>query len=257
MPLRSALLSHHQLLVSVQNACEAQIAVTAGVSWIDLKNPALGSLGQPDSTTANSFIQVFRQPIAYQVRSSVALGELGKLDFPAAFELMSQFPIAKVGFAGLGSLGLMDGAASIDWERLNSNRPPTCQLVPAIYADHGLASSPSAAAILDLAERFCARFVLIDTYTKDGRNLFDWTSVDAINSMIARARSFDAQLVVAGSLRTSDWPKLADLEPTILGVRGSVCTIGNDRSSRLCLEKLQQWLDCIPPRGDWSDGVME
>jgi (5-formylfuran-3-yl)methyl phosphate synthase len=251
------LISHHQLLVSVQDAIEAQTAVNAGVAWIDLKNPSLGSLGQPDASTARSFFQVLRQPIAYQVRRSVALGELDNLNFSAALDLTSLFPIAKVGFAGLGSLGLLRGAAHGDWKRLHSNRPPTCQLVPAIYADNELAGSPDANAILELAAQYGSGFVLVDTFTKDGRNLFDWMSVDAINALIASARSLNAQMVVAGSLRSSDWPKIADLEPAILGVRGSLCTIGDDRSSRLCQKRLQRWLDCILPAARSREGLME
>lgn len=246
MPLPPApLFSRHQLLVSVQDASEAEMALASGVLWIDLKNPSLGSLGQPSLSTAREFNQALLQPIAYQVRRSVALGELDNLNLLSAFELMSQFPIAKVGFAGLGGLGGMRRDAHSSWKTLLSQCPSSCQLVPAIYADNKLANAPDADAILDMVEPYRLRFVLIDTFVKDGRNLFDWLTVEDINSLIARVESRNARLVVAGSLRVSDWPRLAELAPTILGVRGSVCTVGNDRSSRLSPEKLGQWLGRI------------
>ncbi len=41
-----------RLLVSIRNADEARLARTAGVEWIDLKNPDGGSLGAADELTS-------------------------------------------------------------------------------------------------------------------------------------------------------------------------------------------------------------
>ena len=72
------------------------MASTLAVPWIDLKNPALGSLGRPEVATG---------PTASHCSRSVALGELRTLEITAAAELMRLFPVCKIGLAGLASHG--------------------------------------------------------------------------------------------------------------------------------------------------------
>jgi uncharacterized protein (UPF0264 family) len=72
-----------------------------------------------------------------------------------------------------------------------------------------------------------------------------------------QAASFGAQLVVAGSLRESDWPKLDQLGPIIVGVRGAVCNTSEDRTSSLSPERIERWLKwSMSFRGSPSTGAL-
>lgn len=224
-------LTTRQLLISVQNADEAELAFQCGVPWVDLKNPAAGALGQPDSKTCNEFITVARQHRSNQI--SCAFGEFNSVDWDWASQQLTGFSIGKVGFAGLPDLT----------ERVTSQLSNHAgRIVPALYADWQRAGSAGPTDVIELAKTIRAPFLLIDTYVKDGRGLFDWLSVAELKEIQSQVHSFDAELVLAGSLRTSDWAKLEQLDNITIGVRGAVCASTADRASKLCPEAVEQWL---------------
>ncbi|MGN6543536.1 MAG: (5-formylfuran-3-yl)methyl phosphate synthase, partial [Aureliella sp.] len=239
-----------QLLVSVQNACEARVAQRQGVPRIDLKNPTLGSLGCPDQTTAREVLDALAEgQSGASHQTSVALGELQGLNTQTASQLMQWFPVAKIGLAGMAKescKGDADGPARLDAEMLAAldnlaqNQRWGGQLVLAAYADYERAAAPSPAEVIELSQAMAARYILLDTFVKDGLGLFHWQSVSQIASLGAMAQAIGAQLVVAGSLSEADWPALCESAPAIVGVRGGVCTGG--RASELCPDRLAQWL---------------
>jgi uncharacterized protein (UPF0264 family) len=240
------------LLVSVQNESEATQARALAVPWVDLKNPARGSLGCPDVLTAIKVAAALAaSPSLPECQSSVALGELESVDLTTANQLMQLFPIAKVGLAGFArssrpttpescSQSKADLLAALD--RLAATQTAPRQLVLAIYADHQRAAAPDPLEVIDLAARLGSRYVLIDTFVKDGLGLLHWQSPQQLAQLGAQAKSAGAELVLAGSLSTADWPQLAEAAPSIVGVRGSVCAQQRDRSSQLSPERVRQWL---------------
>ncbi len=220
----------HQLLVSVQNADEALAAFQCEVPWVDLKNPADGSLGQPSRQTCAEFLEVAaRYPTA---RISVALGELSAVDWQSARQWLHQFEVGKVGLAG----------QAVDATTLATLAPFKGKIVPALYADWQSVQAPPPAAIFDLALAIEAPFLLVDTCIKDGRSLFDWMSVAELQQLQLLARNHAIGLVVAGSLRIDDWLRLEQLEQATIGVRGAVCEASANRTSRLSPPAIRQWL---------------
>lgn len=234
-----------QLLVSVQNANEAALARELGVPWIDLKNPALGSLGQPELSTAREVSKLLgASPSAPPCQSSVALGELRTIDIRQAVEIMQLFPVAKIGLAGLAnSSGELNAADHRRLVLIAADAHEAVQLVVAIYADFDRAAAPAPRAVLGLAQELGSRYVLVDTCIKDGRGLFDWLSVQQLDELRESAAAIGTELVVAGSLRASDRPQLNELAPAIVGVRGDVCSTSTDRSSGLSTPRVLQWLE--------------
>ena len=233
-----------QLLVSVQNVQEAAQARQLGVPWIDLKSPARGSLGQPDLMTARNVAELLNQSSSLpQCQCSAALGELQTIDVASALQIMRWFSIVKIGFAALATRnGELDANHRQRLISLWAQRPNESHIVLAMYADYQRASAPKPDAILDLARELGSPYVLIDTFRKDGRGLFHWLSVRELDSLRQQAADFNAQLVIAGSLRATDWPNLNALGPSIVGVRGDVCTANTDRTSGLSSERVRQWL---------------
>lgn len=232
-----------QLLVSVQDADEAQLARAMSVAWIDLKQPTAGSLGAPSLVVAQQVREVLRN-----VRQkSMALGELAELDpkrghcdlrHLVGWGLEEAFPIAKVGLAHMAEReNWMAEFLSLAQALL-----PT-QLVPVLYADGERCGAPGAAAVLELADRTSAPFVLIDTYVKDGRHLLDWLTLARLGEFIQQAERARARVVLAGSLRTLHVPSLLALAPAALAVRGAVCD--GERTARLCAERVGNWVKLL------------
>lgn len=170
------------------------------------------------------------------------MGELKDLDLAAAGELMELYPITKVGLAGLGDASSNDPHLQSRLADLQACAASQGQIVLALYADNHRADSPSADRTLELAAQVHSQYVLIDTFLKDGQGLFHWMSPGQINQLQKRALKFGARLVIAGSLKTHDWPQLDQLDNVIIGIRGAACTHSDDRTSRLSPERIAQWL---------------
>jgi TusA-related sulfurtransferase len=68
---------------------------------------------------------------------------------------------------------------------------------------------------------------LIDTLTKDGRNLFDFIPESELRQMVLRAKEKGLSTALSGHLRLEDLDELARINPDIVGVRGAVCASGD------------------------------
>ncbi len=255
-----------RLLVSIRNADEARLARTAGVEWIDLKNPDGGSLGAADELTAIAVADElchFTDPVnSAGCVVSAAVGELRDVPLTAARYLAQRFSLLKVGLSGLRDRE--------DWspalvEFSNQLQTFGASLVPVIYADHEHCLAPTPAQVIETAEQCSlasnsvdssalsatrtgvgSRYLLIDTFTKDGRRLLDWIDLPELEAIIERAAQTGRQVVLAGSLSQHDLPKLWNLPVAAIGVRGAVCA--GDRRSEVCAQKLQQWVELFGNR---------
>ena len=255
-----------RLLVSIRNAYEARLARTAGVEWIDLKNPDRGSLGaadEPTSVAVADELRHFSDPVnSAGCVVSAAVGELRDAPLAAAQFLAQHFPVLKVGLSGL-----RDRA---DWRTSFVDFAQQLQafganLVPVIYADHEQCSAPTPAQVIEVAEQCSgqlnsvdssargasltpstSRYLLVDTFTKDGRGLLDWIGLPELAAVIEHAAQTGRLVVLAGSLAQQDLPKLWDLPVAAIAVRGAVCAA--DRRSEVCAQKLQQWVELFRNR---------
>jgi hypothetical protein len=239
----------------------------------------------PDELPENeiSANQIQTDRISLGAGMSVALGDLWELaedesHMETAQELLSMFAIAKLGLARAAHLSdwrerwravaervmkhspdppSRDGAqtpapephsgagthpfsSGFSWAA--SIRP---QIVPVIYADWSLAAAPPPLEIVELAWEVGAQLVLIDTFTKDGRRLFDFLSIGQLRDIRCRLDRCGCRLVLAGSLTQADLPSLLRVNPAMVAVRGAVCA-GNTRD-RLDAGLLNQWLAAFAP----------
>lgn len=230
-----------QLLVSVRDATEAAIVLANAVDWIDLKEPVAGSLGQPSLETATAVASV----LADHAQRSAALGELRDLDFSAAYELAKYFPVLKVGLSYCRS-------DAFDWRsRVNpllvELRKRNSELILVAYADAATCSAPTLPEVLIAAKQFQSPYLLIDTFTKDGRDLLSWLSVDDLADTIAAANQFGCRVVLAGSLDSDHVPTLLALKPAALAIRGAVCSsrTAAGRSGAIEPAKVAAWCELM------------
>jgi (5-formylfuran-3-yl)methyl phosphate synthase len=216
-----------RLLVSVRSGAEVAAALAGGADIIDAKEPARGSLGAVDGVT----LAEIAAAVPPRVPLSVALGDLRGADEVeraiAAVGVGGRWRSAylKAGFAGVSEesqvrlvIRRMAGIA-----RTLVGRP---QVVAVAYADHRLAVTLSPTTIAELAAEGGATGVLLDTWTKDGRSLFDWISPSVLKDWVNAVRSRRLLAAVAGSLHAASIPTVLRTEPDIVGIRGAACDGG-------------------------------
>ncbi|MFO1064538.1 MAG: (5-formylfuran-3-yl)methyl phosphate synthase [Pirellulales bacterium] len=260
----SAIRRSTKLLVSVQNAAEAELAHECGVDWIDLKNPSAGSLGAPDRDTIQSVSKMTAESMTNAstaesislsnhststssnpasvvkercIVKSVALGEINDVDFRIARESVAPFAVAKVGTSGIGQLRDAEAWSKLYdlYEKLGRGK-----LIAAAYADYERANAPSPEKILTWSATISAPYLLIDTFVKDGLGLPHWLEPQRLQKLIAAADRAGMGVALAGSLKLSDAQWIASLSPDYIAVRGAVCS--GERNGPLCSAKIHAWL---------------
>lgn len=227
-----------RLLVSVRSADEVEAALIGGAEIVDVKEPARGALG----AAALEVVSGVAHRVPRSTPLSVALGDLP--DDAAVRAAVDQLAprrqsgeaILKLGFAGAG------GRQSVE-ERLKAaldqaeyvGRPA---IVAVAYADHSHALSPSPGDVLQAAAHSGVAGVLIDTFLKDGRDLFASISDQALTEWIAEAQGSGLMAAVAGSVGRLAIARVAGAGADVVGVRGAACDGG--RMGRVSAERVRQ-----------------
>ena len=216
-----------RLLVSVRNAAEAYAAAAGGCDILDVKEPRRGSLGRADTEVIRAVVEA-AQPgldVASPVPVSAALGELHQWQ-EARHALPEGVTYCKMGLAGMA--GVRDW--QLRWQQARRQidasfvHPP--RWVAVVYADRECAESPAPEAIIDAAAETGCAALLIDTFCKDGRGLFEWYSRDELCRLVGQARRCGLAVAAAGSLRCEDLPRLRQMAPDIVAIRGAACRSG-------------------------------
>ncbi|VTS02333.1 (5-formylfuran-3-yl)methyl phosphate synthase [Tuwongella immobilis] len=238
-----------RLLVSVQSASEAEMAVRAGVDLIDVKDTTQGSLGAATEQTIRSIFEV----VANRTPVSVAAGEW--IDSPAQTDwqhTIERLPIAwiKWGPSGLGhSAELAPPHPRLPKSTQAPSTPP--RSVAVAYADWQRANAPCPQWLQQFAIDQQFRVVLVDTWGKDGSTLFDWFAPAELASWMQPLQDAGIAIALAGSLRWEMLPTLRSLRPDWIAVRGAVCHSAN-RNDGLDPQRLRDWVDAVhakePPK---------
>ena len=222
-----------KLLVSVRNAAEARIAADGGVDLIDIKEPTRGALGAADTQVWNEVVA----ELDGAVPVSVALGELLDLNEPPCPQSLAGIQFAKCGFANCAS----KPRCFDSWNELLDQFPKHISPVAVIYADWKNAAAPSPNEILAHTSR--ADAVLVDTFCKDGKHLFDALTDAELIEIVDACRARAQTVVLAGSLKGELVERTLQLLPDFVAIRGAVCR--GDRSAEMCPELVSKFVDQI------------
>ena len=217
-----------RLLVSVRSVAEAEAALTGGADLIDVKEPAHGAMGMAQPQVIAEIVRHVdgRRPV------SAALGELADEAGSAALP------------AGLQYVKLALARAPADWPKQLARRFEAARPAAGIagaYADHTRAAAPAVEQVLAwacAARQAGVAGLLIDTATKDGRNLFHWQDVQHLSRYIAQAYEAGLLVALAGSLNSAAFEQAVRLGPDIVAVRGAACG-GNDRQSQVDADRVR------------------
>ena len=216
------------LLVSVQNLDEALEAERGGADIIDVKNlqEALVGSGHPN------LVREVRHRIQPENHVSVTLGVVpgqpGTVAMAVYAAALLDATSVKVGFCNNVDY---DVALETLLESRRALAGSNTKLVGSLFADNDLYGGLDPHLMVKLAiEGQCDGF-LIDTLTKDGRNLFDFLSEEELRDLVFEAKEAGLSTALSGHLKLDDLDELARINPDIVGVRGAVCASGErDRS---------------------------
>ena len=224
------------LMVSVQNVEEALEAERGGADVVDVKNlqEALVGSGHP------SVVREVRAQIAVENHVSVTLGVVpsqpGTVAMAAYAAAMLNATSVKVGFCNTD----YDTAVETLIQARRAMEGYNTKLVGSLFADNPLYDGLDPYLMVQLAKEGQCDGFLIDTLTKDGRNLFDFIPEDKLKEIVLKGKELGLSTALSGHLRIDDLDELARINPDIVGVRGAVCSSG-DRGKAVAWEAVAEF----------------
>jgi hypothetical protein len=224
------------LMVSVQNLEEALEAERGGADVVDVKNlqEAMVGSGHP------MVVQQIRDRIPAQKHVSVTLGVVPNQPGTVAMAVYAASLLSatsvKVGFVRAE----YETAVEILREARQALEGSETKLIGSLFADNHLYDGLDPHLIVELAQDGQCDGLLIDTLTKDGRNLFDFMSEAELREVVIQGKLAGISTALSGHLKIDDLDELARINPDIVGVRGAVCSTG-DRSRAVAWEAVDRF----------------
>ena len=213
-----------QLLISVKNIEETQLALDAGVDIIDLKDPTNGALGALDLNTSTAIIKLVNgnKPV------SATVGEHHH-NLQVLVLAIKQRATIKVDIIKIAVSDLFYQVDFVD-EILN-----LCQtgikIVAVFFADDAIDFS-----LLPKLQQAGFYGAMLDTRAKQ-HDLFSLQNKQVLHHFTLCCQGHQLICGLAGSLKPQYIEALLEINPTYIGFRGGVCN-NLDRKSGLNKAKL-------------------
>ena len=214
------------LMVSVQNLAEALEALKGGADIVDVKNLQEALVGSAHP----SVVKEVREAVPMERHASVTLGvvpnQAGTVAMAVHTAGILSATSVKVGFMSTE----YDAAVDILLAARQALEGFETKLIGSLFADNLLYDGLDPHYMVRLAEEGKCDGFLIDTLTKDGRNLFDFLPERELREMVFGGKEAGMSTALSGHLRVENLDELARINPDIVGVRGAVCQKGNRAS---------------------------
>lgn len=224
------------LMVSVQNLAEALEALKGGADIVDVKNLQEALVGSAHP----SVVRQVRDAVPTKHHASVTLGvvpnQIGTVAMAVYTAGVLDATSVKVGFM---KTEYQDAVETLLACREALEGFDT-KLIGSLFADNELYDGLDPHLMVDLAKEGNCDGWLIDTLTKDGRNLFDFVPEEKLRDMVFQGKELGMSTALSGHLRVEDLDELARINPDIVGVRGAVCAKG-DRVSGVYWEAVAEF----------------
>ena len=210
------------LMVSVQNVAEALEALQGGADIVDVKNLQEALVGSAHP----GIVKEVREAVPSERHASVTLGVVPNQVGTVAMAVYT----AGVLNATSVKVGFMKTEYNLAVETLLASKEALSgtetKLIGSLFADNSLYDGLDPHLMIDLAKAGECDGFLIDTLTKDGRNLFDFMTESELREMVFAGRELGISTALSGHLRIQDLDELSRINPDIVGVRGAVCAVG-------------------------------
>ena len=225
------------LMVSVQDVDEALEAEQGGADVVDVKNLQEAMVGSGHPST----VRQVRGIIPVEKHVSVTLGvvpnQAGTVAMAVYAAAMMDATSVKVGFR----VAEYDTAMEVLRESRRALDGFNTKLVGSLFADNELYEGGlDPHLMVQLAKDGECDGFLIDTLTKDGRNLFDFMPEPVLRRIVLEGKELGMSTALSGHLKISDLDELARINPDIVGVRGAVCASG-DRGRAVAWEAVAEF----------------
>ena len=211
------------LMVSVQNLPEAQQALKGGADIVDVKNLQEALVGSAEP----GLVKQVRETVPSAHHASVTLGvvpnQAGTVAMAVYTAGLLDATSVKVGFMR----SEYDDAAEVLQASKRALEGFETKLIGSLFADNHLYDGLEPRRMVELAKDTECDGWLIDTLTKDGRNLFDFIPEPELRDMVYEGKELGMSTALSGHLRLQDLDELARINPDIVGVRGAVCAKGD------------------------------
>lgn len=239
-----------KVLISPISTQEAVIAWKCGTDIIDIKNINEGSLGASFPWVIRDVIDTIADP---KIVFSATLGDLPHKPGTASLAALGAVSCGvKYVKAGLhGSKTMAEGVALMRAVvRSCKEFDRSITVVTAGYADYQRFGGLSPEVLVEIAARSESDMVMVDTFIKDGKSLFDALSDEQLEKFVSSAHACGLKVALAGSVRAEHLEALARIGADVVGVRGAVCG-AYDRSTTIDPEKAKRFIEAanrIPDR---------
>ncbi|MCH8206655.1 MAG: (5-formylfuran-3-yl)methyl phosphate synthase [Chloroflexi bacterium] len=211
------------LMVSVQNLIEALEALQGGADIVDVKNLQEALVGSAHPRV----VKDVREAVPLENHVSVTLGvvpnQVGTVAMAAYTAGVLKATSVKVGFMKTE----YEAAVEILLASRDALEGFDTKLIGSLFADNPLYDGLDPHLMVRLAKEGLCDGFLIDTLTKDGRNLFDFLAEEELRDMVLEGKELGMSTALSGHLRIQDLDELARINPDIVGVRGAVCQKGD------------------------------
>ena len=214
------------LMVSVQNLSEALEALRGGADIVDVKNLQEALVGSAHPRV----VKEVREAVPLENHASVTLGvvpnQVGTVAMAVYTAGVLKATSVKVGFMNTE----YDAAVETLLAAKEALEGFDTKLIGSLFADNVLYEGLDPHHMVRLAKDGRCDGFLIDTLTKDGRNLFDFLSESELRQIVFEGKEMGMSTALSGHLRTEDLDELARINPDIVGVRGAACQKGDRKS---------------------------
>jgi hypothetical protein len=234
-----------KLLVSVQSLEEAKIAVNSGCDILDIKNPAEGSLGANFPWVLKDIINSFPN---IRCETSATIGDLYHKPGTAS---LAGYAVASLGIkyvkAGLYDSKTYEQAVemiSTVKRAVKMANKKSC-FVAAGFADWRKINGLNSQDLVRATIQAKGDVVLLDTFIKDGSNLFDNIDVDELCQLVDACHKSGIKCALAGSIKLNDLDKLAKISPDFIGVRGALCSDQKNRKSSIDADRTREFVQSV------------
>ena len=224
------------LMVSVINPEEVPVAIAGGADILDVKNPAEGSLGAANA----DILQKVRALTPDFVQVSAAIGDMPNLPGTASLAALGAASCG-VDFVKVGLYGPKSEEEAIyllSAVRQAVRALPGVKIIAAGYADAQRAATLDPRWLPGIARKAEIAGCLLDTYIKDGHNLFDFLTPAVLRLLAEEAHAGGLLFAVAGAVQADQLREAHEIGADIIGVRTAACR-DNQRRGPLDVERIR------------------
>ena len=226
------------------NEKEALEAIAGGADIIDVKNPKEGALG------ANYpwVIRRIKEITPKNLEVSCTLGEVGNLPGSVSLAALGAASLG-VDYIKVGLYGIKTPKEAIFLLQTVSKAAKECnpkiKIAVAGYADAEKIGAIDPLLIPEIANKAQVDVAMLDTSIKDGKNLFDYLTIEQLKKFVDLAHGFGLKTALAGSLRKQDLLVVYGLGTDIAGLRGAACTNSNRVTGEITRKLVSELVDVV------------